>query len=41
MYLCLVHQMGHDVNGDREHDCAVVLGRDAVQRLQVAELEIA
>ena len=35
------HQLGDDVDWHGEDDCAVVLGRDAVQRLQVAELEIA
>ena len=35
------HEVRHDVDGDGEDDRAVVLGRDAVQRLQVAELEIA
>ena len=39
MNLCLVHQMGHDVNGDREHDCAVVLSGDAVQCLEISQLE--
>ena len=32
------HQLGDDVDGDREDDRAVVLRRDAVQRLQVAQL---
>ena len=29
------HQLGDDVDGDREHDRAVVLSRDTVQGLQV------
>ena len=29
------HQLGDDVDGDREHDRAVVLSRDAVQGLQI------
>ena len=31
--------MGDDVDWHREDNCAVVLGRDAVQRLQVSQLE--
>ena len=38
--LSVVDQMRHDVNGDGEDDGAVVLGRDAVQGLKVAELRI-
>ena len=33
------HEVGHDVDGDREDDCAVVLRCDAVQRLQVPQLK--
>ena len=33
------HEGGHDVDGDGEDDGAVVLGGDAVQRLQIAELQ--
>ena len=33
-------ELRDDVDGNWEDDRAVVLGRDAVQRLQVAELEI-
>lgn len=29
------HQLRDDVDGDREHDRAVVLSRDAVQGLQI------
>ena len=29
------HQLRDDVDGDREHDCAVVLRRDAVQGLEI------
>ena len=36
--LSVVDQMRHDVNGDGEDDGAVVLGRDAVQGLQVPQL---
>ena len=35
----VAHQLVHDVYGDREDDSAVVLCRDAVESLQVAELE--
>ena len=31
--------LGHDVYGDGEHDGGVVLGGDAVQGLQVPELQ--
>ena len=34
-----VHQLAHDVNGDREYDGAVVLGRYAVQCLKISELK--
>ena len=37
--LSVVDQMRHDVDGDGEDDGAVVLGRDAVQGLQVPQLE--
>lgn len=33
-----LHEVGHDVHRDREHNRAVVLCRDAVQCLQVAQL---
>ena len=33
------HEVCHDVDGDGEDDCAVVLSCDAVQRLQVSQLE--
>ena len=33
------HEVRHDVDGDGEDDCAVVLCCDAVQRLQVSQLE--
>ena len=33
-----LHEVGHDVYGDGEDDRAVVLGRDAVQGLQVPQL---
>ena len=33
-----LHEVGHDVDGDGEDDRAVVLGRDAVQGLQVPQL---
>lgn len=33
------HEVVHDVHGHREDDGGVVLGRDAVQRLKVAELQ--
>ena len=32
------HEVGDDVDGDGEDDGGVVLGRDAVQRLQVPQL---
>ena len=38
--LSVVDQMRHDVDGDGEDDGAVVLGRDAVQGLKVAQLRI-
>ena len=31
--------MAEDVDGNREDDCRVLLRRDVVQRLQVAELQ--
>ena len=31
--LVICHEAGHDVDGDGEHDRAVVLRRDPVQRL--------
>ena len=34
------HQLGDDVDGHREDDGAVVLRRDAVQRLEVPQLKI-
>ena len=33
------HEVRHDVDGDGEDDCAVVLSCDAVQRLQVPQLK--
>lgn len=33
------HHLGDDVYGHREHDGAVLLRRDAVQSLQIAQLE--
>ena len=33
------HQLRYDVDGDREDDSAVVLGRDAVERLKIAQLK--
>ena len=33
------HELGDDVDWHGEDDCAVVLGGDAVQRLQVSQLE--
>ena len=33
------HEVAEDVDGDREDDCRVLLRRDVVQRLQVAQLE--
>ena len=33
-----VHEMRHNINRDREDDCAVVLCRNAVQGLQIAQL---
>ena len=38
-WLVAFHKAGHDVYGHREDDGAVVLCRDAVQGLQVAQLE--
>ena len=35
-----MNYLGHNVNWDGEDYCAVVLCGDAVQRLQVAKLEI-
>ena len=35
----LSNHLGYDVDGDGEDDCAVVLRRYAVQRLQVPQLE--
>ena len=35
-----LHEVGHDVDGDGEDDRAVVLGRDAVQGLQVPQLGV-
>ena len=32
-------EVGEDVDGDGEDDGAVLLGADAVQRLEVAQLE--
>ena len=37
--LGIVHEVGDDVDGDREDDGGVVLGRDAVQCLQIPELK--
>ena len=34
----VLNEVGHDVDGDGEDDGAVVLGRDAVEGLQVAQL---
>ena len=34
-----IHEVGDDVDGDREDDGGVVLGRDAVQGLQIPELQ--
>ena len=34
-----LHEVGHDVYGDGEDDRAVVLGGDAVQGLEVPQLE--
>ena len=34
----VLHEVGHDVDGDGEDDGAVVLGRDAVQGLEVPQL---
>ena len=34
-----VHKVGDDVNGDWEDDGGVMLGADAVQGLQIPELE--
>ena len=40
MYIrLLLHNLGHDVDGDGEHDGGVVLGGDAVQGLQIPELQ--
>ena len=36
----VAHQLVHDVYGDREDDRAIVLCGDAVQSLQVPELNI-
>ena len=33
------HEVGDDVHWHREHDGAVLLGADVVQRLEVAELQ--
>ena len=33
------HEVGHDVDGDREDDGGVVLGRDAVQGLEIPQLK--
>ena len=35
----VAHQLIHDVYGHREDDSAVVLGRNAVESLQVSQLE--
>ena len=35
----LPHHLGHHINGHGEDDCAIVLRRNAVQRLQVSQLE--
>ena len=35
----VAHKLVHDVYGDREDDSAVILCRDAVESLQVTELE--
>ena len=37
--LLVVHEVGHDVNGDWEYDGAVVLGRDTVQSLEISQLK--
>ena len=37
--LGIVHEVGDDVDRDREDDGGVVLGRDAIQGLQIPELE--
>ena len=34
-----MHEVGEQVDGDREHDGGVVLRRDAVQGLQVPQLK--
>ena len=38
-WLVAFHKAGHDVYGHREDDGAVVLCRDAVQGLEVAQLK--
>ena len=35
----VAHKLVHDVYGNREDDSAVILCRDAVESLQVSELE--
>ena len=37
--LGIVHEVGDNVDRDREDDGGVVLGRDAIQGLQIPELE--
>ena len=37
--LGIIHEVGDDVDGDWEDDGGVVLGRDAVQGLQIPELK--
>ena len=36
---CGSHEGGHDVYGNWEHDGAVVLSRDAVQSLEISQLQ--
>lgn len=34
-----LHEAGHDVNGHGEDNCAIVLGGDPIQGLQIPELQ--
>ena len=38
-YLVVAHEVGHDINWNREDDCTVVLRRNTVQSLQVSQLK--
>ena len=39
LHFLFLHEAGHDVDGQREDDGGVLLSRDGVKSLKVAELE--